>query len=136
MITSLALFISACGNSASTVSPAEITNANTKRDCNVEKDGVEKVLLVAKRYNPTAKKKQIEFMRFHVTTSGYISAIEKALSKGSKTVELVGKNKKIQKMEIKKATWRACTFAIRALQTDASSNSSYKLAVPGDGFKY
>ena len=131
----LAVSLSGCfGPKVATA--ADAYKMDAKSTCDVSKHGVEKVLAVAKLYNPIAVKNEVEFRRLNVKNSGYISAIEKALKAKSKTVHLVGKKKKIQKMDINWATQRSCTFAIRALQQQNEAKSTWRMSVPGDGFKY
>jgi hypothetical protein len=110
--------------------------ADVREVCNIDKNGLKMVLNIAKIFNPIAVKGNYEFMRFHVKTSGYISAVEKALKSGSKTTYLIGKKKKIQKVDTKFAAQRACIFAIRAVQEHISSKSTWRMSIPGDGFKY
>jgi hypothetical protein len=143
VMVALTFFVIGCGGSSSSVTPmidtkkiSQAEKLDTANVCNVKKNGVAKVLAQAKMFNSTAKKMEIEFMRFHVPTSEYINAVESAIKKGSKTVKLHGKKKKISKMGINKAAWRACTFAIRSLQLYAESQKSWRESVPGDGYKY
>jgi PBP1b-binding outer membrane lipoprotein LpoB len=131
----LAISLAGCyGPKMATSSDAHKMDA--KSTCDVSKHGVEKVLAVAKLYNPIAVKNGVEFRRLNVKNSGYISAIEKALLTNSKSVDLIGKGKKIQKMEINWATQRSCTFALRALQQQKEAKSTWRMSVPGDGFTY
>jgi len=132
----LALAFAGCGGGVMTPDASPALKLDVKTTCNVKANGIEKVLATAKMYNPIAKKKEIEFHRFGVKASQYISKTEAAIKKGEKRVSLVGKKKKVYKMSVEKAASRACTFAIRALQVDHESQTSWRLAVPGDGFKY
>ena len=129
----LALAITGC---AAQPTVADAMKIDVKDVCNVEKNGIAKVLATAKAYNPIAVKKQHEFMRFGATTSAYIKGIEAAIKSGSKTAHVVGKKKKIQKYDLAMATHRACSFAVRAVQLGEESKSTYRLVIPGDGFKY
>ena len=128
----LALALTGCGQPTA----SDVAKLDVKKVCDVNTLGAAKVLATAKMYNPIAVKGNYEFMRFHVKTSGYISAVEKALKSGSKTTHLIGKKKKVQKIDTKFAAQRACTFAIRAVQEHVSAKSTWRMSVPGDGFKY
>jgi hypothetical protein len=92
-------------------------------------------LAVAKRFNPTAKKMKIEFMRFKVSNSKAIAAVEKAMKDGKKIVPLL-KKKKYTLTSVKDAAWRTCVFAIRPLQLHHQAKTTAPLAIPGQGFKY
>ncbi len=129
----LALALTGC-TSQPTVAAA--MKLDVKNVCNVEKNGIAKVLATAKAYNPIAVKKHHEFMRFGATTNAYIKGIEAAIKSGSKTAHVVGKKKKIQKYDVKFATQRACTFAVRSVQLGEETKSTYKMVIPGSGFKY
>ena len=112
-----------------------VLDLNVKEVCNVKANGLESVLAVAKKYNPTAVKHKVEFMRFGASTSAYIKGAEAAIKSGSAKAN-VKQKKKVVSMPTTYATWRACTFAVSALQQEAEAKSTWRLAVPGDGFKY
>ena len=118
---------------------SDIMKIDIKSACDVKKNGVEKVLALAKKYNPEAVKKGIEFKRLGVRNSVAIKAIEKALKDKKKEVVVEVKKKgkvKKQKFPLDFAVTRACKFAIAALQYDEEAKKTYRLAIPGDGFKY
>ncbi len=105
--------------------------------CNVKKHGVNQVLALAEKYNPVAVKDGVEFMRFGVTTSEYIHATKRAIKNGSKSAHLVTiKGKSGGVMPVAFTAWRSCAFAISALKQEQSVKKTWKLAVPGGGFKY
>lgn len=122
----------ACVNSIA----LDVAKVDVKTACDVEKLGVSKVLETAKLYNDEAIAQKLEFMRFGMKTSQYISGVENALEKKSKTVDLVdNKNKKQGTVSIEYAAWRACSFGIRAIQQAHEATTTWRLAVPGDGYK-
>jgi len=112
---------------------------DVKKVCDVKSNGLDKVLATAATYNKEAVAQGIEFKRLGITNSKYIDATTQAVKAKSK--ETVIKYKKKGKEKTKKfptdyAAWRACNFAIRALQQKAEAEKTWSLAVPGDGFKY
>ncbi len=117
----------------------DATKLDVKKVCDVKANGLDKVLGVAKKYNPEAIKLGVEFKRLGIKNREYIKAVEEAIK--SKSKDTVIKYKKKGKEKTKKfptdfATWRACTFAVRALQLHEEGKKTWRLAVPGDGFKY
>jgi hypothetical protein len=67
-----------------------------------------------------------------------IVAVEEGLKSKAKTVEpknFKGKPSK-QKFEIGYLAERACKFGLSALQQKYEGKSTWRLAVPGDGFKF
>ncbi len=117
----------------------EAAKLDVKKVCDVKANGLDKVLGVAKKYNPEAIKLGVEFKRLGIKNREYIKALEAAVKAKSK--ETVIKYKKKGKEKTKKfptnyAAWRACTFAVRALQLHEEGKKTWRLAVPGDGFKY
>jgi len=130
----LGLALVGCTNQP--IGPVKVSKLDVAKVCNVEKNGLASVLAKAKVYNKIAVKHQVEFRRLGVTNSKAIQGIEAAIKKGSKTIQVVGNKKKIQKYDLDYATQRACKFAIRALQQENEANTAWRLAVPGDGFKY
>jgi len=107
--------------------------------CDVKANGIDGVLKVAREYNALAKKLGVEFKRKGVTTSQYITDTEAAAKAKAKTVTLKYKKKgKVKKHTFATdyAAWRACHFAVRAVQQVNEAESTWRLAVPGDGFKF
>jgi hypothetical protein len=116
---------------------SEISKLDVKKECNVEANGVEKVLATATKYNEIAVKNKVEFMRLGMKTSQYIEAVDAALKSGAKTIDIVDdKKKKTSEATIEYGAWRACTFAISALTQEEESKKTWKLASPSDGYKY
>lgn len=116
---------------------SEISKLDVKKECNVEANGVEKVLATATKYNEIAIKHNVEFMRLGMKTSQYIEAVDAALKAGAKTIEIVDdKKKKTADATIEYGAWRACTFAISALTQEEEAKKTWKLASPSDGYKY
>lgn len=118
-------------------SASEISKLDVKKECNVEANGVEKVLATASKYNEIAIKNKVEFMRLGMKASQYIEAVDAALKSGAKTIEIVDdKKKKTADATIEYGAWRACTFAISALTQEEEAKKTWKLASPSDGYKY
>jgi len=117
----------------------EVSKLDVKKVCDVKANGLEKVLAVAKKYNPTAIKLQIEFKRLGIRNKEYIRGVEEAIKNKKPEVTLHYKKKgkvKTKKFKTEYADWRACTFAVRALQQHVEAEKTWRLAVPGDGFKF
>jgi len=112
---------------------------DVKKVCDVKANGIDTVLATALKYNTEAVKLGVEFKRLGVTNSNYIKTTTAAAKAKKKEVVLEYKKKgkvKKQKMPTDYAAWRACSFAIRGLQQKAEAETTWRLAVPGDGFKY
>lgn len=123
----------ACVNSLA----MDATKVDVKDVCDVKKQGINKVLETAIVYNKEAKAQDLEFMRLGMKTSQYISGVQEALKSDSKSVDIVDKKKKkTGSVSIEYAAWRACSFAIRPLQQAKEAETTWRLAVPGDGYKY
>ncbi len=109
-----------------------------KKDCDVKANGITKVIATANVYNDQAKKKGLEFRRLNVNNSDLIISVEEAIKTGAKEVNpktFKGKQSKT-KLETNYAAERACKFAIAALTQDQEAKTTWRLAVPGDGYKY
>ena len=120
-----------------TLGASEISKLDVKKECNVEANGVEKVLATATKYNEIAVKNKVEFMRLGMKASQYIEAVDAALKSGAKTIDIVDdKKKKTADATIEYGAWRACTFAISALTQEEEAKKTWKLASPSDGYKY
>ena len=110
-----------------------------KKDCDVKANGIEKVIATANVYNEMAKKQGLEFRRLNVNNSDLIKSVEEAIKTGAKEVNPMhfkGKKKSKTKLETTYAAERACRFAIAALTQAKEAKTTWKLAVPGDGYKY
>lgn len=119
------------------LSANDITKLDVKNECNVKENGIKKVLATASKYNIIAKKEGVEFKRLGMTNTQYIDGTMKAITEGSKTVDIVdNKNKKTGEVSTEYAAWRACSFAISALQQKEEAKTTWKLAMPGNGFEY
>ena len=117
----------------------EAMKLDVKKVCDVKANGLEKVLAVAQKYNPAAVELGVEFKRLGITNRAYIKGLKEAVKKKEKKVTLKYKKKgkvKTKTFPTDYATWRACTFAVRALQLHEESKKTWRLAVPGDGFKF
>lgn len=133
-----ALFVlSGCTSTASNITVESASKVDVKNVCSVEGNGIKTVLATATAYNTVAIKNGLEFKRLGMKTSQYISGASKALATGAKTVDIVDKKKKkTGSVSTEYAAWRACSFSIRALQQSQEAKSTWKLAIPGDGYKY
>jgi len=117
---------------------AEAAALDVKKVCDVGANGLDAVLATAAKYNKAAKEQGIEFKRLGITNSIYISDTTAAAKAKKKETVLNYKSKgkkKTKKFSTDYAAWRACSFAIRALQQKHEAESTWRLAVPGDGFK-
>ena len=117
---------------------SEISKLDVKKECNVEVNGVEKVLATATKYNEIAIKNKVEFMRLGMKTSQYIDASKEALKNGAKEIAIVDNKAKPtgEMVSLEFAAWRSCSFAISALTQMEDSKKNWKLASPSDGYKY
>ena len=142
--SAIALSLAGCAGGSSSLSPAEAAKMDPNKMCNISKDNtLEQVLTNAKAYNAAAIKEKVEFRRLNVNNSALIDSIDEALAAGKKQVNPVhfkSKPNKIKrsktKLEINYATERACKFGLAALTQKHEAKSTWRLAVPGDGFKY
>ena len=117
-VTATALLTSGLVNATA----SEISKIDVKKECNVEVNGVEKVLATATKYNAIAVKNQVEFMRLGMKASQYIEAVDAALKSGAKNIDIIDdKKKKTGETTVEYATWRACSFAISALTQQEDS---------------
>jgi len=137
------LFVAGLSTLAFTAVQADLVSDASKLDvkkvCSVKANGIDAVLATAAKYNAEAVKLGIEFKRLGVTNSNYIKTTTAAAKAKKKEVVLEYKKKgkvKKHKMATDYAAWRACSFAIRALQQKVEAEDAWRLAVPGDGFKY
>ncbi len=118
---------------------SEAAALDVAKVCDVKANGLDAVLATAAKYNAEAKKLGVEFKRLGVTNSNYIKGTTEAAKAKQKDVVLKYKKKgkvKSLKLSTDYAAWRACSFAIRALQQKHEAESTWRLAIPGDGFKY
>jgi hypothetical protein len=118
-------------------SASDISKLDVKKECNVEVNGVEKVIETAAKYNEIAVKNKVEFMRLGMKASQYIEAVQGAIKAGSKNIDILDdKKKKVSEATIEFAAWRACSFAISALTQEEEAKTTWRTSVPGDGYKY
>lgn len=137
LAVSTALFFVACGGSTASVSPEQLAKLDVKSECNIEARGINAVLASAQKYNDIAKAEGLEFMRLGMKTSQYIAGAQEAVKNGAKSVAIVNKKKKKTGMvSTEYAAWRACSFAVSALTQQAEGKKTWRLAVPGDGYKF
>ena len=116
---------------------SEISNLDVKKECNVEANGIEKVIATATKYNELAVKNKVEFMRLGMKASQYIEAVNAALKSGAKNIDIIDdKKKKTGEATVEFGAWRACSFAISALTQEEEAKTTWKLASPSDGYKY
>lgn len=124
--------------SLTTLVAEDFSKLDEKKLCNLEANGVEKLIETAKKYNKLAIENKVEFMRFGMKASQYIDASEAALKKGEKEIALVNaKGKETgEKVSLDFAAWRSCSFAVSALTQMEESKNNWKLSSPSDGYKY
>jgi len=141
LLGSLMFFTGCTASQVSNVTPEksheDFLKIDTKITCNVEKNGISKVLEEAKKYNKIAKTEGLEYRRLSVNNSDLIIAVEEGIKKGLKIVNpktFKGKKSKT-KLEINFAAERSCKFAIDALQTYLESKKTWRNAVPGKTLK-
>ena len=142
--TGLALALTGCGGPSAPKSSTKMDTTSslmkldTKKVCDVKANGIKNVIATAKKYNMIASKHGVEFRRLGVNNSSLIASVEAAIKSGAKTVQPITIKKKKFKpaLETNYAAVRACKFAVRALQQEEEGKSTWRLAVPGDGFKY
>ncbi|WP_292656651.1 hypothetical protein [Nitratifractor sp.] len=117
----------------------EAAKLDVKNVCDVKANGLEKVLAVAEKYNPEAVKLGVEFKRLGIRNSVYIKGLKEAIKAKKPEVTLHYKSKGKEKKKTFKtdyAAWRACTFAVRSLQQVKEAQKTYRMAIPGDGYKF
>lgn len=132
---SIAALISGC---TSQPSIANATKLDLEKVCSVEANGIKNVIKTAKEYNEIAIANGLEFRRLGVNNSGLIASVEEAIKTGAKEVnpkDFKGKDSKT-KLETNFAAHRACKFAIVALEQSVEAKNTWRLSIPGDGFKY
>lgn len=118
-------------------SASDISKLDVKKECNVEANGIEKVIATATKYNEIAVKEKVEFMRLGMKASQYIEAVNGALKSGAKNIDIVDdKKKKTSEATIEFGAWRACSFAISAITQVEEGKKTWRESVPGDGYKY
>jgi len=118
----------------------EAAKLDVKKTCDPKANGAAKLVAVAKKYNPEAVKLGVEFKRLGIKNREYIKYVEEAVKNKKKEVVIKYKDKhkkdKVKKFPLDYAAWRTCTFAVRALQQVKEADKTWRLAVPGDGFKF
>ena len=136
--TGLALALSGCGSTNTTVSTPSFDTLDEKKLCNLKTNGMDNVLKNAVKYNKIAKEHGVEFKRLGMTNTQYIDGATVAIQTGAKKVVLLNKKGKPIKnsVTVSYAVERACKFAVSALTQEAEGKNTWKAAVPGDGFKY
>jgi hypothetical protein len=137
--SAIALSLAGCtAGSSSSLTPAAATKIDQKDVCSVEKHGIATVLANAKLYNEAAIKEKVEYRKQGVNNSDLIIAVEEAIKTGAKEVNPKAFDGKASKTKIATdyAATRACTFGLNALQQKHTSKSTWRAAVPGDGYKY
>lgn len=137
-LATVAMFALTACVSSSSPSMESAVKEDLKTVCSVEKSGIENVIATAKTYNEIAKAKGLEFRRLDVNNSDLIISVEEAIKTGAKEVNpntFKGKPSKT-KLPTTYAAERACRFAISALVQAEDSKKTWRLAIPGDGYKY
>jgi len=134
--TGLALALSGCGSNP--VSTPSNDNLDEKKLCNIKVNGIDNVLATAVKYNKVAKAHGVEFKRLGMTNTQYIVGSQEAIKTGATKVVLLNKKGKATKnsVTVSYAVERACKFAVSALTQEIEGKTTWRAAVPGDGFKY
>ena len=117
----------------------EAAKLDVKKVCDVKANGAAKLVATAKKFNPEAVKLGVEFKRLGIKNRLYVKAVEEAVKAKKKEVVIKYKAKgkeKTKKFPLDYAAWRTCTFAVRALQLHKEADKTWRLAVPGDGYKF
>lgn len=136
ILTGLAVAISGC---ASTGTPsADYMKMDVEKMCSVKANGIDNVIATAEKYNNIAIQEKVEFRRLGVNNKDLIISVQEAIKSGAKEVnpkDYKGKASKT-KLPTAYAAERACKFGISALAFKQEAKSTWRAAVPGDGFKY
>ena len=116
----------------------DFSKLDVKNECDVQSNGVEKVIQTAEKYNKIAKEHKVEFMRLGMKASQYIEATQEALKNGAKEIAIVDEKAKPtgEMVSIEFGAWRSCSFAISALTQEIQSKENWRMASPSDGYKY
>ena len=115
----------------------DFSKLDVKKECDVQSNGVEKVIQTAEKYNKIAKEHKVEFMRLGMKASQYIEAVQGAIKSGAKNIDIVDDKKvKTSEATVEFGAWRACSFAISALTQEEEAKKTWRESVPGDGYKY
>lgn len=116
----------------------DYSKLDVKKECDVQSNGVEKVIQTAEKYNKIAKEHKVEFMRLGMKASQYIEATQEALKNGAKEIAIVDEKAKPtgEMVSIEFGAWRSCSFAISALTQEIQSKENWRMASPSDGYKY
>ena len=116
----------------------DFSKLDVKKECDVQSNGVEKVIQTAEKYNKIAKEHKVEFMRLGMKASQYIESTQEALKNGAKEIAIVDEKAKPtgEMVSIEFGAWRACSFAISALTQEIQSKENWRMASPSDGYKY
>jgi len=110
---------------------------DVKEVCDIKKSSINDVLSIAEVFNNVSKLHGVEFKRLGMTTTEYIAGAKKAIESNSKTVPLTNNTKATKNsVSVEYAVQRACKFAISALTQEEEGKTTWRAAVPGDGFKY
>jgi hypothetical protein len=143
MTSAVALTLAGCGASSGGLTPQSAFEMDVEKQCSVKANGIKTVLANAKIYNAAAIKEGVEYRRLNVNNRDLIASVEEALASGAKVanpVHFKSKPNKIKrsktKLPVAYAAERACKFGLSALAQKYEAESTWRLAVPGDGFKY
>lgn len=135
LTTSVALFTFGCAGTSPSVDSA--SKLVVKDACSVKQHGVAKVLETADMYNKIAIAEGVEYTRLGMKNRTLIKATKEAAKTGAMVqyTDKKGKPTK-EKRSVAYSAHRACNFAISAIQQKVEASKEWRLAVPGDGFKY
>ena len=131
----IAVLMSGCVTSEPSLAPA--AKLDVDKVCSISASGINSVVETAVQYNAIAKANGVEFMRLGMKNTQYIEAVQEAIKTKAPTINIVDKKKKVTgTMSTEDAAQRACRFSVVALQQAVEAKSTWRLAIPGDGFKY
>ncbi|NPA50613.1 MAG: hypothetical protein GXO02_03170 [Epsilonproteobacteria bacterium] len=117
----------------------EVMALDVKDICNVKKHGAKKVVETGIKYNKEAKKLGVEFMRLGIPATLYLKGAKEAIEKKKSEYVIkykVKKKEKKKKVSLEYGAWRGCVFGVRAVQQYFEAKKTWKMAVPGEGYKF
>lgn len=136
LVSITAIAFSACASSSANLS--SVKGIDVEKVCSVQNNGIESVIQTAEKYNEIAKRNELEFRRLGVNNSDLIISVKEAIKTGANEVNPKDFKSKASKtkLPVEFAAHRACKFAISALTQANEAKTTWRLAVPGDGYEY
>lgn len=136
LVSITAIAFSACASFSANLS--SVKGIDVEKVCSVQNNGIENVIQTAEKYNEIAKRNELEFRRLGVNNSDLIISVKEAIKTGANEVNPKDFKSKASKtkLPVEFAAHRACKFAISALTQANEAKTTWRLAVPGDGYEY